>query len=264
LKRLSNKLQPFQEVLKIIEEIIESHRNNTRVLEHLLSFAENQFGEEKPGISYRKRGNVEVDNWVVDVLILNRINGRLADLHGQNHSLSIMISNNMRFPLLEKSLSLLNPWLTHIDSNSLSELQRNLLLQDLFHGELNMAGVAIYRRQYDIADGHCQQCLAYSRKSGIFDEKRTNLIFLALRAYCNLHERQGKLSQAVDFAEECYNTVVVAYDPVHPQVQEAAGVLIDILISKGNLLDAERYAQGCAVLGKFYGSGSQKITASKA
>jgi flagellar hook assembly protein FlgD len=36
---------------------------------------------------------------------------------------------------------------------------------------------------------------------------------------------------------------VEAYDPVHPQVQEAAGLLINILIVKGDLFDAERYAQ---------------------
>jgi flagellar hook assembly protein FlgD len=47
----------------------------------------------------------------------------------------------------------------------------------------------------------------------------------------------------VTSAEECYNLVVEAYDPVHPQVQEAAGVLINILISKGDLFDAECYAQ---------------------
>jgi hypothetical protein len=36
---------------------------------------------------------------------------------------------------------------------------------------------------------------------------------------------------------------VEAYDPAHPQVQEAAGILIEVLIAKGDLFDAERYAQ---------------------
>jgi hypothetical protein len=36
---------------------------------------------------------------------------------------------------------------------------------------------------------------------------------------------------------------VEAYDPVHFQVQEAAVILIEILIEKGDLFDAERYAQ---------------------
>jgi tetratricopeptide (TPR) repeat protein len=48
---------------------------------------------------------------------------------------------------------------------------------------------------------------------------------------------------AVNFAEEGYNLVVTAYDPVHPEVQEAAFVLINVLIMKGDLYDAERYAQ---------------------
>jgi tetratricopeptide (TPR) repeat protein len=54
---------------------------------------------------------------------------------------------------------------------------------------------------------------------------------------------QHNLYDAVNFAEEAYNLVVEVYDPVHPQVQEAAGVLITILIEKGDLFDAERYAQ---------------------
>eukprot|EP00596_Hydrurales_sp_CCMP1899_P001314 CAMPEP_0119035202 /NCGR_PEP_ID=MMETSP1177-20130426/2149_1 /TAXON_ID=2985 /ORGANISM="Ochromonas sp, Strain CCMP1899" /LENGTH=117 /DNA_ID=CAMNT_0006993173 /DNA_START=401 /DNA_END=751 /DNA_ORIENTATION=+ len=69
------------------------------------------------------------------------------------------------------------------------------------------------------------------------------MIFHALSTYCSLRERQGNYSDAVTFAEECYNLVVEAYDPVHPQVQEAAGVLINILIRKGDLFDGERYAQ---------------------
>jgi hypothetical protein len=45
--------------------------------------------------------------------------------------------------------------------------------------------------------------------------------------------------ERVNFAEEAYNLVVEAYDPVHPQVQEAAGELINILIMKGDLYDGD-------------------------
>jgi hypothetical protein len=58
-----------------------------------------------------------------------------------------------------------------------------------------------------------------------------------------LRQQQDNLSDAVAFAEECYNLVVEAPDPAHPQVQEAAGLLIHVLIEKDNLYDAERYAQ---------------------
>jgi cystathionine beta-lyase family protein involved in aluminum resistance len=40
------------------------------------------------------------------------------------------------------------------------------------------------------------------------------------------------ISSAVKFAEECYNLVVESSDPVDPQVQVAAGVLINILPRK--------------------------------
>jgi hypothetical protein len=52
-----------------------------------------------------------------------------------------------------------------------------------------------------------------------------------------LRSTQAIFSSAVTFAEEAYNLVVVAYDCVHPKVQEAAGQLIE------NLYDAERFAQ---------------------
>jgi tetratricopeptide (TPR) repeat protein len=95
----------------------------------------------------------------------------------------------------------------------------------------------------DIAEGHCQRCLAYSRRYGLEGETKTTNIFIALKTYCGLRERQNNHSGALPFAEEAYNLVVEAYDPVHSQVQEAAGILIHILIRKGDLYDAERYAQ---------------------
>jgi hypothetical protein len=51
------------------------------------------------------------------------------------------------------------------------------------------------------------------------------------------------LTGAVAFAEAAYNLVVDAYDPVHPQVQEAAGWLIDCLIKLDDLSKAERFSE---------------------
>jgi hypothetical protein len=84
LKKLSNtQLQPFREAHRLITEIMESNKGKeVRILEHLLSFAEFQFGKEVTGISYRERGNGEcISNWNVDMLILYSINGRLIDLY---------------------------------------------------------------------------------------------------------------------------------------------------------------------------------------
>jgi hypothetical protein len=47
----------------------------------------------------------------------------------------------------------------------------------------------------------------------------------------------------VVLAEEAYNLLVEAYDCAHPEVQEAAGILISCLIEKGDSFNAERYAK---------------------
>jgi hypothetical protein len=251
LKKLSSKLQPFHQVFQITNEILESKKGNqARILKHLLSYAEYQFGNKTPGKGYREKGNGDrISDWKVDVLILNDINRKLANLYDQDYSLGTINSDDIMSPYLERSLSLLNPWLIHLDSNdsnktdSLDNDQVNRLLHELFCTEVNMAAVTTNRMQFVIAEGHCQRSLAYARRFGLEGENKTTLIFLALKSYCSLRDHQGDHSGALTFAEESYNLVVEAYDCVHPQVQQAAGILINILIAKGDLYDAERYAE---------------------
>eukprot|EP00596_Hydrurales_sp_CCMP1899_P004393 CAMPEP_0119039972 /NCGR_PEP_ID=MMETSP1177-20130426/9750_1 /TAXON_ID=2985 /ORGANISM="Ochromonas sp, Strain CCMP1899" /LENGTH=246 /DNA_ID=CAMNT_0007004543 /DNA_START=719 /DNA_END=1459 /DNA_ORIENTATION=+ len=69
------------------------------------------------------------------------------------------------------------------------------------------------------------------------------MILEALTSCGDLRQRQDDFSSAVKYAEEAYNLVVEAYNPVHPQVQDAAGVLIQILIANDNLYDAQRFAE---------------------
>jgi hypothetical protein len=106
-----------------------------------------------------------------------------------------------------------------------------------------MAALTMNRNKLDLAEGHCQRCLAYSRRYGLEGGNKTTRLLAALRIYCSLRQKQSDYSGALIFAEEAYNLVVEAHDPVHPQVQEAAGVLIDVLIAKDDLNNAERYAQ---------------------
>jgi hypothetical protein len=251
LKKLTNKLQPYYDVSLLIIEILESKKgHDIRVLEHLLSFADYQFGKVVSGKHYRERGVGErISNFEVDTDFLNGIIRTLVNIYLQNNSLSTINRDDMIFPYLKRSLSLLNPWVTnpHLDvsegNSTLSEEQKNILLREVYLTEQSMAAIAMNREQFDSADGHCQRCLAYSRRYGLEGEDEITMIFTALRTYCTLREKQGNISDAVTFAEKGYNLVVEAYDPVHPQVLEAAGILIDILISKGDLYDAERYAQ---------------------
>jgi hypothetical protein len=89
-----------------------------------------------------------------------------------------------------------------------------------------MAMVTMNRNQFDVSEGHSHRCLANARRLGEEGEDKTTLIVYALNACVELRQRQGDHSGALPFAEEAYNVVVIAYDPVHPQVQQAAGMLI--------------------------------------
>lgn len=59
----------------------------------------------------------------------------------------------------------------------------------------------------------------------------------------DLQRLKDDLFSAVQFAEESHNLVVEAYDCVHPQVQRAAAILINMLVAKGDLKGAERFAE---------------------
>jgi hypothetical protein len=228
LKKLSNKLQSFDDAFQIITEILASKKGkDERVLEHLLSYADCQFGKGVTGKDYREREDGErISNFKVDLDILHEINHRLFRIYlVRSKSLTGKASNDMMFSYLERSISLLNPWLIYFDSDSNSQNIKlknkemdNLILQ-LYITEWSMADVTTERMQFDIAEGHCQRCLAYSRRLGLDEGEKIHLIAAALKNYTVLRQRQGDLPGALTFAEEGYNVVVEAYDPFHPQVQ---------------------------------------------
>jgi hypothetical protein len=196
LKKLSTQLQPFHELIPIKDEIlISKNGKDVRVLEHLLSYLEHQFGKKSTGIDYRERGNGErISNWEVEVLIFN-IYIDLADLYFQDSSMSVIRRHEMSFASLERSLSLLDPWLIQLDldasnqTDSRNDHRMNHILKKLYFIECNMANMTMGRNQLDMAEGHCQRCLAYSRRYGLEGEKKITDILAALRIYCNLRQR---------------------------------------------------------------------------
>jgi hypothetical protein len=159
-----------------------------------------------------------------------------------------MVRDKKTYPYIERSLHILSPWMVTIDSdttnqsNGLSFEETNYLLDESSIIEGKMASLAMNRNQFDVAEGHCHRRLAHSRKLGIEGEDKTTSILQALRTYVTLRQHQGDFPGAVSLAEEAYNVVVDTYDPVHPQVQEAAGILISSLIYQGDFFNAERFA----------------------
>jgi hypothetical protein len=66
LKRLTKILMPYCEVAQVIDEVLKSKKgNDCKIVEHLVSFAEHQFGKGVPGKHYREREDGErISNWI--------------------------------------------------------------------------------------------------------------------------------------------------------------------------------------------------------
>jgi hypothetical protein len=148
----------------------------------------------------------------------------------------------MLLPYLVKVLELLKPWLVSIDLdstdvNSLNVDQVNKILDLSSCSEQWMANLFKNKREYDRAENCCQRALSCAlRYEGL---RKTSLLFNAYRRYCDLCRMQEDYTTAITWAEEAYNCVAIAYNPVHPEVQSAAGILIECLIHKGTLERAE-------------------------
>jgi hypothetical protein len=120
IKETYQQIQPYREVTRLIDEIGNSKKEkDVRILGHLLSYAEYQFGKGVPGKHYREREDGDrISNWNVEIEILNECITMLADFYGQNVSLSNIDRDDMASPYLERSLSILNLWVINLDSDS--------------------------------------------------------------------------------------------------------------------------------------------------
>jgi hypothetical protein len=106
-----------------------------RIIEHLLSYADYQFGQHVAGRDYRERPDGQrISNWNIDINILLPINRRITDIYATNPLLSTIVRGNKMYPYLERSLHILTTWMITIDSdatnqsNSLDFEQTNYLL----------------------------------------------------------------------------------------------------------------------------------------
>jgi hypothetical protein len=109
--------------------------------------------------------------------------------------------------------------------------------------EVDIGAVFRLRNEFTPAESYCHQALSHARLYEGTEERKTDLLCEALRSYYNVWSFQSNYANALPFAEEAYNICAIAYNPVHPKVQAAAGTLIECLVHKGDLHDAERFAE---------------------
>lgn len=186
------------------------------------------------GISLGER----MDNWEFEIDIKLEIYMMSLSVYATDKSLSLIGKDDMTLPYFEKIIEDLKPW---FQMDSLSKVHTNFVLEVLSYAECGSAAVCTHRKKYKLSEDHCQLAISYARGCDEGEMKTTRL-FGALTCYSNLQSFQGDYTEAVILAEEAYNLVAMIYNPVHPQVQEAANSLIEGLICKKDFYNAERYS----------------------
>jgi tetratricopeptide (TPR) repeat protein len=217
----------------------------------LISYALHQFGDRILGKAYRERAfnRERIDNWVVEIGILIPTYINLISVYINDKSQSAMVIDNLIFPYHEKMLDILRPWSAYLDVSSANHIdsldkdQINCTLSYLSQTERIMGSIYLGRNQFDRAENHCQQALIFAKLYEGKEELKTGLLYEALRKSYEVHRDQGKDDEALTFAEEAYNCVAIAYNPVHPEVQKAASMLIECFICKRDLDHAGTFAQ---------------------
>eukprot|EP00596_Hydrurales_sp_CCMP1899_P005372 CAMPEP_0119046044 /NCGR_PEP_ID=MMETSP1177-20130426/44045_1 /TAXON_ID=2985 /ORGANISM="Ochromonas sp, Strain CCMP1899" /LENGTH=421 /DNA_ID=CAMNT_0007018647 /DNA_START=219 /DNA_END=1484 /DNA_ORIENTATION=+ len=237
-------------------------QNSTRLLSHLISYVEFQFGNRQFGKSYRERDGERVSNFVVEFAHLIPMYKRYIDIYERDKSVSELIRNDLQFPYIVRTLELLKPWSILLDSDpttiskGLSTGQQqvisgsqstahqiDILFKMLSHTEANIANIYRSRYQYKLSENHCELAIAYAKRYVKEDKNKTDLLYQAYGAYSATKLNQFKYAEAATLAEECYNIVAIAYNPVHPDVQRAASILIQCLDLSEDQTNAERYAE---------------------
>jgi hypothetical protein len=158
-----------------------------RVLNHLIAYAEHQFGDRVEGLAYResKNGN-RMDNWDVEIDILFPIYRALRSICEKDGLLSAIVQ--------EKMLDIVRPWSTSINlnftcpslSDSLTGDQINYILGVSSTIESDIALVHLHRNQFDLADSCSQRALSHARLYDGEEETKTTLLCQALRVYGHL------------------------------------------------------------------------------
>jgi tetratricopeptide (TPR) repeat protein len=253
LKRLSHQLQPYQEVIQIIEgiaeEIREKNKLEMRVFKHLISYALYQLGDRVVEKKYRERENGErINNWNAEVLILLPIYNDILNCYFKDKSLSLASRDDLVIPYYEKMLDLLRPWSKYFDLNytsgmdNLDREQINHLLRLSSQVECQVGESYRHQNKFDLSENHCQLGISYARLYEGNKEDKVHLLGTALTKLHDLRLIQENFEDALCFAEEAYDIVAIAYNPVHSRVQEAASTLIKCLLAKGDLDKAKVYA----------------------
>lgn len=131
----------------------------------------------------------------------------------------------MILPLYEKGLELLAP--SSVDSDDaicierLNKDQTNYILHTSSVIKGKIAFLFIRMNEFNLAESYYHEAFFYARRYDGEKEDKATLLCNIFTAYSNLRKKQFYFVDAATFAENAYNYVAIAYNPVFPKVQGA-------------------------------------------
>jgi hypothetical protein len=222
-----------------------------RILKFLISYVENQFMSLIAGQSYRETRLL--------LSIIEKLTESYRFLAKDNNCKIIKqdcFKQNIYY--LEKSVSILQPWLVQLDSDQIHTLDAdkiNFLLEKLSHAHMGLSsGRGILARE--TFDRHqmlrnseigldCSDKARYYAEKLIVGENRTDLIYNILSEKSSHLLCLRRYNEAKIVLEEVYDLMATTYCLDHPLVLKTANLLVKTLIVLKEYYDAQRFASIC-------------------
>jgi tetratricopeptide (TPR) repeat protein len=191
------------------------------------------------------RDSIGVCHWNIDIHLLGNFSKKL----GRNFYNLIQAEHKKDFLIAhyyEKALSIFERWRSEIDSNknSFDDEKRNEIFESISGIYSRLCDCYTRLDDYEKAVDYCDKAIFYAKQ---LERKELEIKLLQHTMILKSNNLcyQSKCKEARTVSEECHNSVVEAYDVLHPLVLEAANCLIRVLIKLEGPYNAERFARIC-------------------
>lgn len=208
VKRMPDVLIPFDDVYSTAKDALNQTeaqianlgtQKYIRLLQHALTFAQNQFGERIAGTSLYSKGKEDrIDVWDVEMNLLSKI----YDKFGYYDSSNVMY-------YYQKSLTILGPWIVQIGlseigrTDVLTELKVYYLFGLLSNTEFNLGVLHSQPNDWDKARHYIEQSILHGKqmKEG---EDKVEKVYRNISSLSDLHYKVDNLAEAKAVREETY------------------------------------------------------------
>jgi hypothetical protein len=102
--------------------------------------------------------------------------------------------------------------------DSISKYEINEILMKEAVTESNIALIYMHTSQFNLVETHCQRGISCARLFEGIENVKTELLCVVLNTIFDSRMEVQDYDDALIYAEEAYNIVAVAYNPVHPKV----------------------------------------------